>query len=211
MHNDENTWLARLADRHEVGSAHLMIDIDLDGVCSDYVEGLRQFVAKERGLNPQDLPDPDSYNIAKASGWPFESTEDYLETHRRAVKNHLYRDLPVYDGVTRSFKKLSDKGFHIRVVTHRLLLGGLHQQVVTDTAAWLEANRLPYMSLCFVRPKDTMRATLHIEDAPSNIEHLLKEDELVIIFDQPYNGDVEGPRVTSWDQITKLILKAFNK
>ena len=45
MHNDENTWLARLADRHEVGSAHLMIDIDLDGVCSDYVEGLRQFVA----------------------------------------------------------------------------------------------------------------------------------------------------------------------
>ncbi len=207
--NFDALWMNSLSKKERVGSGRRVVDIDLDGVCANYVDGLRRFVATERKLDPNSLPEPDTYNIAKATGWPFTDVADFLATHRRAVENHLYLNLEPYPGVAEAFRELDDEHFHIRVVTHRLILSGLHQQVVTETASWLEENGLLYMSLCFVGPKDTMRASVHVEDSPSNITSLRDVGEHVIVFDQPYNRDIDGPRAHSWSEVVQIIKQGF--
>lgn len=189
----------------QTGTGHGIIDIDLDGVCSNYVQGLRLELEREYGIDPTELPEPGTYNLAHAHGWPFSSTYNYLAFHARSVSRGLYRNLPAYSGVHEGFQYFSDSHLHIRIVTHRLLTSGLHEKVVTDTAHWLEEHRLPYMSLCFVGPKDTMKAALHIEDAPETIEILLQSGEQVIIYDQPYNQGIDAPRAHDWPELIQMV------
>ena len=72
------------------------------------------------------------------------------------MEQGLYSTMPLIPGAAEAIQKLSDAGAHIRIVTHRLIFGGWHQKVVSDTAAWLEASRIPYMSLCFTGLKDSV-------------------------------------------------------
>lgn len=191
------------------GSGHGIVDVDLDGVCADYVEGLRQHLVRHHGQDFARLPDPDHYNLAHATGWPFANTTEYLDFHARAVKDHLYREMPCYPAATDAMSTLSHLGLHLRIVTHRLITGGLHEIVVSDTAHWLEANMIPYMSLCFVGPKDTLNAALHIEDSPETIRILQAAGEQVLIFDQPYNRAVPGPRAHNWVEAVDMIRAAL--
>lgn len=198
------------ADQRVGLSGYRVLGLDLDGVCSDYVRGLRDFVCRERAIDPASIPDPDAYNLAEASGWPFSDTADYLRTHRAAVQDGLYRSMPALPGVSDALKALDAAHVYIRIVTHRLFFGGMHRRIVTDTATWLDANELPYMSLCFAGLKDSIGATVHIEDSPSTISLLRETGQTVFVYDQPYNRGVKGLRITSWQHAVPLILDAFD-
>ncbi len=47
-----------------------------------------------------------------------------------------------------------------------------HEKAVGDTAAWLDANRIPYRDLCFLGAKPEADANAYIDDAPHNVEQL---------------------------------------
>jgi hypothetical protein len=105
---------------------------------------------------------------------------------------------------------LANEHVYIRIVTHRLFVSGQHQMVVSDTAQWLDSNRIPYMSLCFTGLKDSMQATIHIDDSPANIETLREAGQHVVVFDQPYNSTYAGPRIDSWsDTNVETLLTLF--
>ena len=178
---------------------HKILDIDLDGVCADYTEAMRQHIIN-KGLKPADWhPNVESYALDEHTGWPFKDYRDYRAAHMEAEANHLYATMPVIPGAPEALQRLSDEGVYIRVVTHRLFVSGQHRIVVSDTARWLDDNRIPYMSLCFTGLKDTMHADLHIDDSPANITALWTAKEQTVIFDQPYNHDMPGRHIRAWD------------
>jgi hypothetical protein len=188
------------------GSGHAIIDIDLDGVCADYTTAMRTICAKEFNISEESIPEPNTYNLVSATGWPIRDRKTFLRIHTKAVADHLYRKIPIFPGTKEAFHYLSDSGFHIRIATHRLISSGLHQIVVSDTAAWLEEHHLPYMSLCFVGPKDTLDANLHIEDSPSVASNLVRANQQTVLMDRTYNRSITGvPRVHSWDELTRAI------
>ncbi len=198
--------------RQRVGVAgYRVLGLDLDGVCADYTSGFRDYCVREMGLPSGSFPDPIHYSLARA-GWPFSSSKDYLTWHRRAVEDGLLSRLPAYPGVAEALQEISDQHVYIRVVSHRLFLSGLHHQIVCDTAAWLEKNQIPYMSLCFTGLKDSVEATVYVEDSPDQIETLrLTERGDVIVFDQPYNVHVRGKRIRDWRSGVSTVLDAFGR
>ena len=95
----------------------------------------------------------------------------------------------------------------IRIITHRLYLNWGHAEVVSDTVQWLDDARIPYRDLCFLGDKPEVGADLYIDDAPHNITALRRAGHDVIVFDQPYNAELDGPRACGWDEVEPLVFE----
>jgi 5'-nucleotidase len=177
--------------------------VDLDGVCADYTSGFRRVVAADRGIEPADLPVERSWGFEE---WGLDSNE-FARLHRKAViDERIMRSLPVFEGCPETLWRLSDAGVWIRIITHRLYLNWGHAQVVSDTVTWLDEARVPYRDLCFLGNKPDVGADVYIDDAPHNVEGLRAAGNPVIVFDQPYNKDLPGPRVSGWHEVEELVL-----
>ncbi len=183
-----------------------ILGVDLDGVCADYETGLRGFVTSGWGVEEAVLPPQTRWSFVE-SNW-FNDEQSYRDWHDRAVNDGLLARLPMIDGAAESLRSLSDAGVRIRIITHRLLRSGFHRQVVADTVGWLDAHDIPYWDLCFVADKTAVGCDLLVDDAPHNVAALVAAGRPVIIFDQPYNRDIPGPRATSWSQVERLARKA---
>lgn len=166
--------------------------------------GFRQYVAAHRGVSPDALPLERSWGFQE---WDL-TPEQYGELHRDAVTEHrLFRDLPVIEGCAEVLWRLSDAGVWIRIITHRLYTNWGHAEAVADTVAWLDDARIPYRDICFLGAKPQVEADVYIDDAPHNITQLRAADNDVIVFDAPYNRDLEGPRASSWAEVEDLVIR----
>jgi 5'(3')-deoxyribonucleotidase len=183
-----------MPDRRE-----LILGVDLDGVCADYETALRNAYASRRGIDPATLPPQTTMDAY--SEWGL-SPEEYREEHRHAVvENRLFRVMRPLDGVSEALWSLSDKGVWIRIITHRLFFNGIHEVVAADTANWLDEHNIPYRDLCFIGAKPDVGADLYIDDAPHNVLALRTKGREVIVFDQPYNQQLPGPRAFTWADV----------
>ena len=192
--------------RHHYGrvvAGPFVLGVDLDGVCADYTAGLRRVVADERGVDPADLPAERSWGFEE---WGLSAAEFERIHHRAVTELHLLRELPVIEGCADALWRLSDAGIWIRIITHRLYVNWGHQVAVSDTVAWLDHNRIPYRDLCFLGAKPEVEADAYIDDAPHNVEALRRAGNIVIVFDQPYNRDLEGPRARNWRELEEQVL-----
>ena len=63
-----------------------------------------------------------------------------------------------------------------------------------------------YRDICFLGDKPEVEADIYLEDAPHNIASLRSSGNSVIVFDAPYNQEVDGPRATSWLNCEQMIL-----
>lgn len=176
--------------------------VDLDGVCADYTAGFRRTVALERDVSEGSLPDEVSWDYGE---WGFDR-ERFLEMHRIGVQRHrMFRDMPEVPGASDALWRLSDAGVWIRVITHRLITNWGHRLIVSDTVDWLDTRRIPYRDLCFLGRKPEVQADAYIDDAPHNIEALRASGNTVIVFDQPYNRHLEGPRAHDWSEVEHIV------
>jgi 5'-nucleotidase len=189
-----------------VTPAPFVLGLDLDGVCADYTDGFRRFVAADRGVSVAALPDPVDWDWPRC-GWGISSREEYLDLHARAVARGLFRDLAPLPGVSAALWRLSDAGVRIRVITHRLLVNGSHAASAADTVAWLERHRIPYRDLCFVADKPQVGADLYVDDSPSNLAAFTAAGLPSLVFDQPYNRHLTGPRVHDWAEAAEAVLQ----
>jgi 5'(3')-deoxyribonucleotidase len=188
-----------------VSTSPFVLGLDLDGVCADYVGGFRRHVAAVRGIPEGDLPEPCSWDWTEC-GWGIGSHEDYLALHAAAVADGLFRKLDPLPGVAEALWRLSDAGVRIRVITHRLFISGSHAASAADTVAWLEQHELPYWDLCFMAAKPQVGADLYIDDGPSNLDVFQAAGLSALVFDQPYNRHVLGPRVHDWPAAVDAVL-----
>jgi len=186
----------------------LVLGVDLDGVCADYEGAFRESVARRLGRDPADMPAQTMMDAYSQWGLTF---EQYADAHRRAVlEDRIFRDMAPMPGVSESLWELSDAGVWIRIITHRLIFNWAHEVSAADTAHWLDANRIPYRDLCFIGDKPNVGADLYVDDSPTNVVKLRAAGRRAIVFDQPYNRDLPGPRATSWADVVALVRAEFD-
>ncbi|WP_052667364.1 5' nucleotidase, NT5C type [Nitriliruptor alkaliphilus] len=184
--------------------AHLVLGVDLDAVCADYESAFRASVARRTGRDPAELRPQTVMDAYSEWGMSFPEFED---AHRRAVlEDRIFREMEPLPGVSEALWQLSDEGVWIRIITHRLIFNGAHEVSAADTAWWLDHHRIPYRDLCFIGDKPDVGADVYIDDSPRNIAGLRAAGRTAIVFDQPYNRDLAGPRVGSWSEITAFVL-----
>ena len=183
-----------------------VLGVDLDGVCAEHTLGFRRIVAARLGVAEGTLPLERGWDFAE---WGFEPG-DFEEHHRAAVvEERMFRDLDPIEGAAEALWRLSDAGVWIRIITHRLYVNWGHQAAVADTVEWLDDARIPYRDLCFLGAKPQVEADLYIDDSPGNITGLRKAGNDVIVFDQPYNRDMAGPRAGNWSKVEEIVMERY--
>ena len=183
--------------------SEFILGVDLDGVCGDHAEAFRRVVAHERGIDLAELPPQRSWDFTE---WDMDR-EEFERVHRLAVVEHrMFRTMPAIPGAAEALWRLSDAGVWIRLITHRLYTNWGHAIAVADTVAWLDEHSIPYRDLCFLGAKPQVDANAYIDDAPHNIHALRASGAEAIVFSQPYNAEVEGPRAAGWSECEELVL-----
>jgi len=181
----------------------LILGVDLDGVCADYTTAFRPLVAQELNIPLSSLPEERSWDFSE---WGL-SPKQFQDLHHKAVEDYrMFRSMPVFENASEVLWRLSDAGVWIRIITHRLYVNWGHAIAVTDTVEWLDQARIPYRDICFLGDKPEVEADIYLEDAPHNITSLRSSGNSVIVFDAPYNQEVDGPRATSWLNCEQMIL-----
>ena len=59
-----------------------MLNLDLDGVCADYKGAIRDYLQRQGIDVPERALQTAHYNLTREDGWPFETLDDYIETHK---------------------------------------------------------------------------------------------------------------------------------
>lgn len=179
-----------------------ILGVDLDGVCGDYTGALRDIAIERTGADPSKYPLERSWNFDE---WGL-TEEQFADLHRVAVVEHrMFRTMPAIPGAAETLWRLSDAGIWIRIITHRLYLNWGHAMAVADTVDWLDAVGIPYRDLCFLGAKPQVEADCYVEDAPHNVLALRETGAQVIVFDQPYNRHIPGPRAADWGEVENLV------
>jgi 5'(3')-deoxyribonucleotidase len=189
-----------------VPGREFVLGVDLDGVCADHSRAFRAVVAASRGVDPESLPPQTSWDFAS---WGLDGAQ-FEQLHRQAIlTDRMFRTMPVIDECAATLWRLSDAGVWIRLITHRLYTNWGHAVAVGDTVAWLDTHGIPYRDLCFLGDKPQVEADAYVDDAPHNIAALRATGSPVIVFDQPYNRDLDGPRARGWADVERLVLDAM--
>ena len=184
-------------------TSEFVLGVDLDGVCGDHAEAFRRVVALERNVELSSLPPQQSWDFTE---WDMDRDE-FERLHRLAVAEHrMFRSMPAIPGAAEVLWRLSDAGVWIRLITHRLYTNWGHAIAVADTVAWLDENRIPYRDLCFLGDKPQVEADAYVDDAPHNVQALRSGGAEAIVFSQPYNRAVEGPRAAGWIEVEDWVL-----
>lgn len=183
----------------------IVLGIDLDGVCANYYDALRRYVAEAYGVPESEIeeiyPEPKTYDMIEWPGFKH----NFVKYHSEAVTEGIYSNMEPIPGASYTLWKLNEEGYHVRVITSRFVKHGQNAQVVSDTAFWLDQNDIPYRDIMFVKDKPDVYADIYVDDSPENIRNLQATGRKVIIFDAPYNQSSEGNRAKNWDEVYKLI------
>lgn len=189
-------------------SGRTVLGVDLDGVCADFYKRMREIAAEWLERPIEELPEDVSYGLPE---WGVENQQQYESLHRFAVtQRDLFKTVPMIPGARRYLRKLSNEGYRIRVITHRLFIQYFHDRAVFQTMQWLDYNGIPFWDLCFMKEKDQVGADIYIEDGPSNIRRLRDRGHTAICFMNSTNKDIEDPRAATWKEVYELV-RRFDK
>lgn len=181
---------------------NVVLGVDLDGVCADFYGQIREIAAEWFEKSIDELTTDVSYGLHE---WGI-TGEKYESLHRFAVtERNLFRDVPMIPGARKYLRQLSDEGFHIRIVTHRLFIQYFHAIAVQQTIEWLDHHGIPYLDLCFMKQKRQVGADIYVEDSPDNIDTLRKAGLFTICFGNSTNRDIVAPRAENWADAYTLI------
>ena len=182
--------------------------VDLDGVVVDYYKAIRPIAAEWLNKDVSELTEDFSYGFAEW-GLPKEGELRYDYLHRWAVKQKdIFLNAPPIPGAAYTLRRLSSQRIHIRIVTHRLYVGGLHALAVAQTVQWLEKHHVPYSDLCFLKNKVSIDAHLYIDDSPTNLEAYAANGLNYLIFENSTNRQLKGPRAKNWDEVYDVVMAA---
>jgi 5'(3')-deoxyribonucleotidase len=181
----------------------IVLGVDLDGVCADFYGYMREVAAEWFERPVEELSENVTYGLRE---WGIETADQYDSLHRFAVTSRdLFRTVPMIPGARKTLRRLSDEGYRIRIITHRLFIHFFHALAVQQTIEWLDGHGIPYSDLCFMKDKHKVGADIYIEDGPRHIETLRGHNCYAICFANSTNVNVPEPRASDWDEVYELV------
>lgn len=184
-------------------SGQIVLGIDLDGVCADFYARMREIAAEWFEKELRELPEEVSYGLQE---WGIADNEEYQSLHRFAVTQRaFFETVPMIPGARSTLRKLSNEGYRIRIITHRLYIHFFHEMSVRQTIVWLDDHGIPYWDLCFMKEKDQVGADIYVEDSPDNLIRLRERGHYAICFANSTNRFIGEPRAHTWDEVYDLI------
>lgn len=191
-----------------------VLNLDLDNSVADYSSAVKGVIMEAHPhLKESDFPPMIDYCFVE-SKWPTLATiSDFQQKHVEGVNKDFLANLEPYDYAVEALNNLHDAGIHIRVVSHRLFLRGLHQKTVVSTASWLDKVGIPYDELVLGKYKSDFVANALVDDSPSNItswRETYGSSDLrpCFVFGQPYNQEFKDLRyyADNWRDMEQLII-----
>lgn len=180
-----------------------VIGVDLDGVCADFYSRMRDIAAEWFECPVDDLSGDVSYGLSE---WGIRDKSQYESLHRFAVtQRELFKTMPMIPGARKYLRKLSDEGYRIRIITHRLFIHYFHASAVQQTVDWLDSHGIPYWDLCFMKEKEQVGADIYVEDTPDNITQLRERGLFTICFANSTNRHIAAPRAVTWREVYDII------
>ena len=184
-------------------TGQVVVGVDLDGVCADFYSRMREIAAEWFEVGVADLSEQVSYGLAE---WGIATPAQYQSLHRFAVtQRDLFSTMPMIPGARQQLRRLSDEGYRIRIITHRLFIQFFHEAAVSQTVRWLDDQGIPYWDLCFMKDKDQVGADIYIEDNPWNLEQLRRQGHFAICFANSTNAHIGPPRAADWAEVAAMI------
>ena len=180
-----------------------VIGVDLDGVCADFYGRMREIASEwfERPLD--ELPLEVSWGMSE---WGVSDKSQYESLHRFAVtQRELFKTMPMIPGARKYLRLLSDDGYRIRIITHRLFIHYFHASAVQQTVEWLDSHGIPYWDLCFMKEKEEVGADIYVEDTPYNVLQLRERGLYTICFANSTNRHIGSPRAASWQEVYEMV------
>ena len=185
----------------------MVLGVDLDGVCADFYQRMREITAEWFEVDVETLPTEVSFGLTE---WGVRDPSVYESIHRFAVTQRaLFETVPMIPGARKYLRRLSEEGYRIRIITHRLFISYLHEKAVRQTINWLDMNGIPYWDLCFMKEKDQVGADVYIEDSPTNVRRLRETGHYTICFANSTNRDIAAPRAETWADVYDLVRRQF--
>jgi 5'(3')-deoxyribonucleotidase len=181
----------------------IVIGVDLDGVCADFYKRMRQIAAEWTERPLETLAENVSYGLGE---WGISDRSQYESLHRFAVtQRELFSSMEMIPGTRKYLRKLSDEGYRIRIITHRLFIHYFHASAVQQTVNWLDSHGIPYWDLCFMKEKSQVGADIYVEDTGENIMLLREKGLYTICFANSTNTHIADPRAASWQEVYELV------
>lgn len=173
-----------------------VLGVDLDGVCADFMGGLREVAANWLDVPIDTLTKAPTHNYPE---WHLDDAGGFDALYRyAATRCDLFRNLRPVPGASLVLRRLwTRERIRIRVITYRLYFEFFHRIAVDQTVEWLDKHDFPYWDLCFMKDKAAVGADLYIEDSASNVAALRQGNKRVISFVTPQNLDPEPPAPTT--------------
>jgi 5'(3')-deoxyribonucleotidase len=185
------------------GKNDIVIGVDLDGVCADFYGRMRSIAAEWFERPVHDLPTEVSYGLSE---WGIGDKAHYDSLHRFAVtQRSLFSSMDMVPGARKYLRLLSDEGYRIRIITHRLFIHYFHATAVEQTVNWLDSHGIPFWDLCFMKEKSQVGADIYVEDTPDNILSLREKGLYTICFGNSTNRHIADPRADSWHEVYDLV------
>ncbi len=187
-----------------------VLGVDLDGVCADFIGGLRPIAAEWLDVKESELTPTPTYNFPE---WHLERVggeEAYEKLHLYAItQRDIFRNLRPLERAPVVLRRLAYvHKVRVRIITHRLFIPRFHETAINQTVEWLDKYGIPYWDLCFMKDKAGVGADLYIEDSPTNIKALRGDGHDTIDYANSTNECLEGPRTDDWIKIEELVLEA---
>src|SRR5580765_6816374 len=101
-------------------TGQVVIGVDLDGVCADFYGRMREVAAEWFEKPLRQLTRDVEYGLRQ---WGVSNKEQYESLDRFAVtQRELFSTQKMMPGARRYLRRLSDEGYRIRIITHRLTI-----------------------------------------------------------------------------------------
>lgn len=174
----------------------MFILFDQDNVVSDFDGHLGQLLAEKH---------PEIQQMPLDTRTTFYYEDDYPEHRGKISRVYLERgfflDLPLIHGAKEGLLRLLELGHDVRICTSPVTK---NDYCLYEKYHWIKQN-LPEFTkrLIVTKDKTLIRGDVLVDDKPK-ITGVMSPRWKHILFDQPYNRRVSGPRM-SWDKFEEFL------
>jgi 5'(3')-deoxyribonucleotidase len=164
----------------------LDVGFDLDGVCYDFANSLRRYVATLGMTVPE--YETTCWEFYKSDwGW---TTEEFLKhCHDGADAGFVFCG-PARPNAVEAMNKVKEMGHKVHIITDRAF-GKTPSVSEENTRRWLDEHGFRYDTLTFSADKAIRKTDIFVEDKIENFEHLWLNGTPTWLINRPWNAALE--------------------